>query len=135
MLKKLAITIAFLTAMGFLWFTNATAFGEKYPVTEVYTSFSSSRPIKIAGKLSYFLCPFRCGEGFCEGSDFDTQEFLSEMGARVIFTEKTETAYSIYAYSPRLKNFIKIGGERVNLHINFSKEVVKVATPVIFGSF
>ena len=122
--------------MGLLWSANSTsAFGDKYHVTEVYTSFSSSTPVKISDRLSYLKCGFRCGEAFVCDGEFDLQAFFTELNAQTVSIEPIGESYSIYAYSPKLKNFVKIGGKKVNLHVHVGDGRTKVATPLIYGSF
>ena len=136
MFKRICVIFAFLFALAFFWLTNsASAFGERYPVTEVYSSFCSSEPILCKGKLSYAKNLIRCGEGFYAEKDFDVDGFLLEFSAKTVYIENLKDAVSVYAYSPKIKNFVILFGERVNLHISVGEETIKVATPVIFGSF
>lgn len=123
---------------AYAWYVNSVfVLGEKYPVTEVYTSFSSSAPIKVSDRFSYACVLIRCGEGFIADENFDAEEFLTEMKAETAFTEDCGEIFSIYAYTPEIGNFIKIGGKKINLHIAENKVsgAIKVVSPVILGSF
>ncbi|MBO4594782.1 MAG: YwmB family TATA-box binding protein [Clostridia bacterium] len=138
MLKRFGFFIAFFLIAAYAWFINSVSvFGEKYPATEVYSSFSSSVPITVSDKFSFARVPIRCGEGFVADQDFDAAEFLEKMKARIVSTENGGEVFSIYAYTPEIDNFIKIDGVKINLHIAENKVsgVIKVASPVVFGSF
>ena len=138
MLKRFGFLIAFFLIVAYVWVINSVSvFGDGYPVTEAYPSFSSSAPINISDGFSLARVPVRCGEGFTAGKDFDAAEFLKYMKARTVSTENCGEVFSVYAYTPEIHNFIKIGGRKVNLHIAENKKsgVIKVASPVIFGSF
>ena len=70
-----------------------------------------------------------------EKQEFELHSFLLEMGARIVFSEKTDKKVCYYAYSPKIKYIERVNNHNINLHIVIGENSVKVGSPIIYGSF
>ena len=61
--------------------------------------------------------------------------FINELGAKYVFSEKGEEFYCKYYYTTQIKDYITINGYKINVHLSCGKGVYTVGTPIIFGSF
>ena len=135
-LKRFCITVSVIFALSFVWCINSVSvFGEDAKVLEVYSSFSSSGQIYILSDCNYKKILTRCGECIQKNKNFDYEKFLKDMDAKMQFVENVNGEISIYAYSARIKNFIKIREKKINIQVHIKKDVILLATPIIFGSF
>ena len=62
-------------------------------------------------------------------------QVLNDYNACVLWEETCANTTSYYCYSSRIQGGVDVGGRRVNLHIAFGDERVKLGTPLIFGGF
>ena len=74
-----------------------------------------------------------CGE-CAEYSALDIDEFLSEFGGQIIFTEELSDSVNYYCKA-NLPYSVQLYGEEINLHICVKADGVKVGTPIIFGGY
>ena len=65
----------------------------------------------------------------------DYEKVLSKFDATVKFTEKVDGVTSLYAYSSKIKTYIIVKGQKINLHIALKNTGMKIGSPLIFGSF
>lgn len=136
MFKKLCIMFAFFLAISFMWIANSVSiFGANALVSEVYSSYNSSGKITDVKDRPLFSVLVRCGEACYLDSEDDYKKLLDDFNAQIKITEKTENGVSFYAYSPKIDNFVIINGQKINLQIHIKDEVIKVASPIILGSF
>ena len=63
------------------------------------------------------------------------RDLLEEENAAVVLEEAWGSAQSVYAFSPRRENGIRLSCGRVNLHIVLQGACVQVGTPMIFGGY
>ncbi len=63
------------------------------------------------------------------------EKLILELSATKLFTETGENFYCEYYFSPEISDYLFINGEKVNLHVSYSNDKIRVATPLIFGSF
>ena len=104
----------------------------------LYSKSSQSKIITLSeSEADYFFYFKRDLKGECVVFyDIERVEnLLLDLSATKIFTEKGEDFYCEYYYSPKISNCLFINGEKVNLHVSYSNNNIRVATPLIFGSF
>lgn len=88
-----------------------------------------------SAKYFFYLKGFLKGESVVFNSKERANALIDEYSASLVLCESGKDFYCEYFYSPKIKNFIYIDGKKVNLHFSYSKEKVKVGTPLIFDSF
>ncbi len=136
MFKKISVSLISIIILAFLWFASQTPiFGKYAKRREVYLFPYTSTPITV-DRITQGLTFIKYGEA-CEISneDFDLDDFLSEFDAKRVFSESFNGKLSIYAYSPKLKYKQAVKGKTINLHVVISDQIVKVGSPIIYGSF
>lgn len=67
--------------------------------------------------------------------DFDLQNFLSSMQAKIKDEQTLCDRCVIYAYSSNLSKFVYVNGQKVNLQISLDNDRAYVGYPLIIGSF
>lgn len=136
MFKKFLVSIFVVIILGFLWFSSQTPIFSKYTnKREIYLSPYSSTPVVVDG-INHYLTFIKYGEACiftCENFNLDT--FLNEYNAKMLFSECVEGKLCVYAYSPKLKYRQNVKGEIINLHVVISDKVIKVGSPLIYGSY
>ena len=65
----------------------------------------------------------------------DEKEIIGDFNAEIVFTEETDDAVIIYAYSKKIPYEKIVNGKKVNLQIAKRNDVIKVGSPLIYGSF
>lgn len=70
-----------------------------------------------------------------EGNEKDSERFLDEYGATVLFSEKVDDQKIIYAYSPFISNVVYVHGRAVNMMVACDGKKVVVGSPLIKGSY
>ena len=75
------------------------------------------------------------GESIVFNDKEKAKRLIKEFSATLILCESGKDFYCEYFYSPKIKNFVFVNGKKVNLHFSYSKDNVKVGTPLIFDSF
>ncbi|MBO4251787.1 MAG: hypothetical protein J5911_03890 [Clostridia bacterium] len=133
--------IAFFLSIVLFVFCFYALYAERSPVFRGY-----------ATEYELYLKAGSFGEGTVYATDKDYYEYLNVKGescfvnasyeqllrdfnATHIFIETTAAGESRYAYSPRIRYKIYIGGRAVNIHYFTCESYAKVGTPIIYGGF
>lgn len=133
--KVLVLILATCILINLAICNNQPLFSQFNNKFEVYLSNSSNGQIVYADARTYALISGIYGESVAiNKEEFCLQDFLSNMQAKIIFTEPIDEGISYYAYSPKIKYRTKIKNKIINLQI-FVGKGVKVGSPIIFGSF
>ena len=133
--KVLVLILATCILINLAICNNQPLFSQFNNKFEVYLSNSSNGQIVYADAKTYPFISGIYGESVTiNKEDFALQDFLSNMQAKIIFTEQIDEGISYYAYSPKIKYRTKIKNKIINLQIFVGKNV-KVGSPIIFGSF
>lgn len=137
---KLKTPLVFVVCMAILTlvtFLNSGAVIKEEGKYEVYLGSNSSN-CKVVGvdKNEVKRFSLRYGES-CEFSceSFDLVGLLDEYSAKIVYIEKTENGESYYCFSEKIKFSKTLNGKKVNLHVHWTKEKIKIGTPIIFGSY
>ncbi len=138
MFKKIFTYLSCILVLVFLWVISSNAVFTTYSSkSELYLrkNNSNSQILQVDSTLTpqYF---YRYGEA-CEIqlNEFHIDKTLNDFEAKILWTETTEFGESYYAYSPKLKYSCTVNGKKVNLQIFVGKDTVKLASPIIFGSY
>ena len=97
---------------------------ENSSVAEIVNADNYSFPFYVSVKGE--ACVVKCG---------DEKEIIGDFNAEIIFTEETDDAVIIYAYSKKIPYEKIVSGKKVNLQIEKRNDVIKVGSPLIYGSF
>lgn len=97
---------------------------ENSSVAEIVNADNYSFPFYVSVKGE--ACVVKCG---------DEKEIIGDFNAEIIFTEETDDAVIIYAYSKKIPYEKIVSGKKVNLQIAKRNGVIKVGSPLIYGSF
>ena len=97
---------------------------ENSSVAEIVNADNYSFPFYVSVKGE--ACVVKCG---------DEKEIIGDFNAEIIFTEETDYAVIIYAYSKKIPYEKIVCGKKVNLQIAKRNDVIKVGSPLIYGSF
>lgn len=138
MLKKILVVISAMSLLISLFFlNNLPLFRSSSKGYEIYLdNCSNSNAIVNISKGAYPFIFNKKGESACfEKESFELHNFLIEMGARIIFIEEIDCKISYYAYSPKIKYIQRVNDKNINLHIVVAETLVKVGSPIIYGSF
>ena len=65
----------------------------------------------------------------------DAEKIVRRYHARLLFEESAEGVRSVYYYTPKLRGYKLINGEKVNLHIAYAAGRTVVGTPILFGGY
>ena len=91
---------------------------------------------KKAEKLKEQLKNNCQGESFCFVGDYqDLTSILKKLNAQTIKEETFDDFCVIYGFSPKLKSYIYIDNQKVNVQIALNKNKITVGSPLILGSF
>lgn len=136
MFKRYFIVFLSVAFMLSLYFTvNKPLFSDYADIYELYLKENSSiAKIVNADKYSfpfYFsvkgeACVVKCG---------DEKNIIGDFNAETVFTEEIKDAVIIYAYSEKIPYEKIVNGKKVNLQIVKRNDVIKVGSPLIYGSF
>lgn len=74
-----------------------------------------------------------CGE-CAEYEEFDLESYLSKVNGQVVFIETLSDSVNYYCKAD-LPYSIILYGEEINLHVSVKSNLVKVASPIIFGGY
>ena len=133
--KVLVLILATCILINLAICNNQPLFSQFNNKFEVYLSNSSDGQIVFADSKTYpFISGIYCESVAINKEEFCLRDFLSNMQAKIIFTEPIDEGISYYAYSPKIKYRTKIKNKIINLQI-FVGKGVKVGSPIIFGSF
>ncbi len=135
MLKKLSIIV--LSASLVLVLTllnNPPAFIGFSESRAVYTGTSSNSHFK---EYPHLACVNKIKGESCKipTSEFNMEEFTEYFSAKKVRTEAVAETVSYYFVSPKLKNYVLINGQKINLHIAINNEYVVIGSPVIYGGY
>ncbi|MBR1925820.1 MAG: YwmB family TATA-box binding protein [Clostridia bacterium] len=76
------------------------------------------------------------GESFCFlGDENNLLEVLKKLNAKIVKKEVFDNLLVVYGFSPKLKNYILMKNQKVNVQIALNKNKITVGTPLILGSF
>ena len=95
----------------------------------ICTELSLSDVYSVTGEKAVFR--FETEESAREGA----RKLLEEHRADIVATECVAGVQSVYAYSARLGEGVRLFGERVNLQIVLSGATVQVGLPIVFGGY
>ncbi len=70
-----------------------------------------------------------------EGDERTALNVIDNLSGKLLWREENEDMKVFYAYSPRLKDDIKVHDKKVNLMISVSKNKVSIGTPLLYGSY
>lgn len=97
---------------------------ENSSIAEIVNADNYSFPFYVSVKGE--ACVVKCG---------DEKEIIGDFNAEIIFTEETDDAVIIYAYSKKIPYEKIVSGKKINLQIAKRNDVIKVGSPLIYGSF
>lgn len=97
---------------------------ENSSVAEIVNADNYSFPFYVSVKGE--ACVVKCG---------DEKEIIGDFNAETVFTEEIKDAVIIYAYSEKIPYEKIVNGKKVNLQIVKRNDVIKVGSPLIYGSF
>lgn len=138
MLKKVLTILSALVLIICLFFlNNSPLFTGDTSSYEIYLDDCSNSNAIVSIKQGDYPFIFnKKGESVCiEKQTFELHSFLLEMKARLIFSEQIDGKICYYAYSPKIKYIESVKNQNINLQIVVSDVVVKVGSPIIYGSF
>ena len=140
MLKRISVLLSAVILMLSLFLLNRVPVFDMTKASngyEVYlTSFSSEKSIAQVDENAFKFALGVKGESIClDKNGFNLDEFLSQVGARLVFSEQLSSVTCYYAYSPKIKYQKTLNGKRVNLQVVQKESFVKAGAPLIFGSF
>ena len=76
------------------------------------------------------------GEGVIVEDEQKLIEFVKDYNVNFYFSQEVENGTSYYGYSSKIKYQAKLNGKIINVHIHVSdKKVIKIGTPIIYGSY
>lgn len=134
-MKKLYILwVGLLLAALFTAANNPSLFGNFAEVSTVYTEDGSFG----GGTLypAYAVVNGKEGESCrVEKEDFDLNTCIKVFDAEIIFTETVENTVSVYLYSPKIRRYKTVKGEKVNLHVALCENYVAMGSPLIYGGY
>ena len=135
--KAVALTIATLLFLS-LYITY------KQPIFKDYANdfevslcdYSLSQGLKSVNSVEFLFTSKIKGEScMIEMDNFDINEFLDKMNAKVVFEREINGVKSYYCYSNSIKYQKRVEGHIINLQIATTNKFVKVGSPIIYGSF
>ncbi len=137
MFKKILCYFIAVACVSLFWSSNnKPIFSELSDRFEIYTfSDSSTAVIQTVSADEYKLYKNVKGESCVVGETADVDELLTMFNAELKFIEETDGVKSYYAFSKDIKYKKELGGVTVNLQIAVSENMVKIGSPIIFGSF
>ncbi len=138
MLRKLGAVISLLIIFCCIAYTTLTpVFGGYADTFEVYLSSASSlAEIKSVSLKEYAFTRGIKGESVrLDAEGFELEKVLKGFNAELRFSENTSDSEIYYAYSPKIRNYKTVKGQKINLHIVIASERVVLGSPLIFGSF
>ena len=140
--QKLGLLIAcafFLCACAFVRTGNVCVFS-RYIGERAFYLYSASSQATVKNTISLAQIKDIQGESVAIEKPIAEQDaflaqVLKDYNARVLWAETCANTTSYYCYSSRIQGGEIIDGQKVNLHIAFGGERVKLGTPLIFGGF
>ncbi len=139
--KRISFILASLICLFSVWWINTPPLFKGYANTfEIYLlSASSTSEIKQVNAIQYRFSGRIFGESCIltenQTEQFDVMEFLSKFSAKVVEVEEIGGCISYYAYSNKIDRAQNFNGQAVNLHVAVRDGMIKIGSPIIFGSF
>ena len=131
MQKKLSVILSILTLLIFFALSLTPIFNDYADNLEVYQyKYSSNCEIS-----EHLLCLFKTGESGVLKDGVEIESVIMAFNAKIVFVEEINEIENFYCYSPKIKGYTRLKGEKINLHFAKGKREVKVGSPIIFGSF
>ena len=90
--------------------------------------------MKLDGDITVNLRGDIDGNINMELRDALANQMIEKIGAKIVAENRTEDLYTIYAYDSQIKDYIKIGSDKVNLNISISYDEIKNVTSVYFST-
>lgn len=133
MLKKiLLILISACLVLSFTYLNSTDLFSQGEKTYYLYNHSSTASIVKEKS----FLGINTVGEStVILNENFNLAGFLVGNNARKVFTEELNELTVYYCYSPKIKRYKVIKGQKINLQIAVRKSVVTVGSPLIYGSY
>lgn len=140
MIKKICIFLASFFLICSLSLLNRTPVFKDFLDSDEYeislNNYSNSSSIKTINIKNYpFIFSIKGESCTLNIQEFDLINFLNQMNAKLLFSERLEHCISYYAYSPSIKYQQLVNNEIVNLQVVISTDYVKLGSPIIYGSF
>ena len=108
---------------------------ESLSYTKNGDAFIVSCDINQAGSIKQKLGKI-LGESICfEGDKIAGLNFISKFDYTSILTEDVNGIFTLYAYSPKIENYVYINNKKVNIELAVNKGVVTIGSPIIVGSY
>lgn len=135
MFKRYFIVFLSVAFMLSLYFTvNKPLFSDYADRYELYLKENSSTS-EIVNADNYSFPFYVSVKGEACVVKCDEKEIIGDFNAEIVFTEETDDAVIIYAYSKKIPYEKIVNGKKVNLQIAKRNDVIKVGSPLIYGSF
>ncbi len=131
MQKKLSVILSVLTLLILFALSLTPIFNNYAENLEVY-QYKYSSNCQISDNL---FCLFKTGESGVLKNGVEIQSVILAFNAKIVFVEQINETENFYCYSPKIKGYTRLKGEKINLHFAKGKTKVKVGSPIIFGSF
>ena len=132
------ILVAIMLFIGFSVDCGGDLTGDGEHYFYLYDESSLAKTVKLdetAAKTFFYFKNQLKGESVIFNTVEKANALIEELSATLVLCESGNDFYCEYFYTPKIKNCIYIDGKKVNLHFSYSKEKVKVGTPLIFDSF
>ena len=98
-------------------------------------AFIVSCEAKKAGEIKQQLGKI-LGESICfKGDKIAGLNFISKLEYISILTEDINGIFTLYAYSPKIENYVYINNQKVNIELAVNNGTVTIGSPIIVGSY
>ena len=94
-------------------------------------SCDANQAVQVKQKLEKIL-----GESVrFNGDKIAGLNFISKFNYTSVLTEDVNGIFTLYAYSPKIENYVYINNKKVNIELAVNKGVVTIGSPIIVGSY
>ncbi|MBQ7374059.1 MAG: YwmB family TATA-box binding protein [Clostridia bacterium] len=103
-----------------------------------YNKSSNAKIITLTEEKANYFIYFKNslkGESVVFYDQKRVNELLNELSAKKVFCESGDDFNCEYYYAEKIDDYIILKGNKINLHVCFTKNGVLVGTPIVFGSF
>lgn len=140
MFKKICILFLCVLSLTICWWINGKPIFSNVAGAErlelYQRSNSSSAQIQTVDTIKYKMATNKYGEAcVIKRQDFNLEQFFKEFNATLIFAETTFHGVSYYAFSPNVKYSKNLNGKKINIQVFVGETHIKVASPMIYGSY
>ncbi len=133
MLKKIICGIcAILTVLLIFLLNGVPIFNSLSNDIEIYEHSYSSSCILLNDKNYSF---FKTGEGAVVKTGIQVSDIIDYFNAEVKNWQSSNGITNYYCFTKEIKGYKKLFNTKINLHIAVKEGVIKIGTPIIFGSF